>query len=215
MKTKLLLTISAIFLAFFVNQMQAEEPAKWYNKAYVGAGLGYVPGGIDSTNSFGTWPFSPNEVDVNIFAGYEVHKYLDIELQIVHSFKQTQSTGELFDNGEITIDSRYTADYSRTLYNIVAKPKYAIKNHENHVVFAILGLGYYTSSITDDYDTDKYTGINYKVGLGYEYKVNKNHSMVADYTYNYINNVERHDGWGNDVINSYNKLNIAYKYSFK
>lgn len=216
MKTKIF-TILAILLTSFT--LQANETKPWYDGIYIGGGLGYVPGGIGAENTEDKiiFDFMPNKTLLNGFVGYELHKYLDIEAGFNYAFETNTSDKS---------SPHLISDFSYYTLNIALKPKYAI--NKQHVVFGVLGLGYFNGydDLRNYNEDDSYTSVVYKLGFGYEYKVNNNHSIVAEYNYNIFNEIDKHYSYNNSNstwndgksiidVNNYNQFNIAYKYSFK
>ncbi len=188
MKTKLLLIISAIFLAFFINQMQAQEPAKWHNGVYFGFGLdvnasdGYYID--DSSLSIKNPKYNKNSV--MFLAGYGF-KHFDIELGYKNGlgdFTQTfyETTPAIGD-----VSNRALHNDINTI-SFALKPKFKLA--EKHTILAIIGADFteFTTvldgaiitnyipdvilekeSFTDFKDKTRSYYVN--LGLGYEYRL--------------------------------------------
>ncbi len=227
MKIKILATIA--LLTASITLQANEETKKWYNGIYTGLGLSFTEGmEITLPYELGKLDLLPNNALVDIYVGYELHKYLDIELNLSNAvgyiFEETYSS---FGYSSITTDT-----YSYYTAGLTLKPKYHF--NENHVVFGVLGLNLVNGTINEEYEnTDGYnekdkvgiSTISYKVGLGYEYKINNKHSLLADYSYNILGDVEIEEGGetgkinngkeGVPSVNNYNLFGISYKYTFR
>lgn len=182
------------------------------NYFYVGGGFGTFLGNVNQS-----WDYQGQHNDttyylnnsINAFGGYNFTKWFALEGEVNYGFpnKETFSC----ETGCDTFTTKYG------LYNINVNTvfKYEI-NHKN-IPFIKLGLGYYQFPE----DSQSAYGLGVVLGIGYEYAITKNHSVIISYDYNYTFDNDQYLDHG-DVFRgdytynmSYSEVKLQYKYSFR
>lgn len=186
---------------------------------YVGVGLGAK---VSSTTDYKVpyaLPdlFPASKSDINLFVGYNIMKYLAVELELNAGLKVTKKDSasktleDTFMGTTIIADGstnlKQTYHNESFLLNVVGK--YPIL--DKHIPFIKLGIG--SMKYTNKYKQDSSvsgsigavngtlgsyhasvdledTGLAYKFAVGYEYAITQNHSVLLAFNYNMVPSVD-------------------------
>lgn len=186
---------------------------------YWGLGTGFVVGDELDFNIKNT---------INLLVGYNVNQYLAFEGEVNTSLEEKEG---------LETDDFVGMKLSKTtnfMINVVGKYTLATQ----HIPFIKFGIGYANYNVDREYglkpklsflseygevykDNQELANLTYKLGVGYEFALTKNHSFVVDYNYFMTpkDTIKYTDSKGvvsteyeGDV--SYSTINLAYKYSF-
>ncbi|UQY79848.1 outer membrane beta-barrel protein [Candidatus Hepatincola sp. Av] len=172
---------------------------------YLGGGIGWLPNtvqyqesGEDSTN------WGKQDWAIDTFVGYSFSNWFALEGEFNYGIRETIE----HDGGEREYN------FYNTFLNTVFKYTFADK----HTPFIKLGIGYsnyLAKGFYDDISKEKYNDWAYHLGVGYEYAITNNHSLIL--SYDYYRTINNNDGdiylEGDRMYHS--ELILQYKYSFR
>ncbi len=223
MKIKILATIA--LLTASITLQANEGTKKWYDGFYTGLGLGFSQG-MEMTYSDGEKVgLLPNNILFEFYTGYELTKFLNVEINYSKSMEKNVKEVDSMRNASLS------SDYAYDTVGMTLKPNYSFS--ETHLVFGILGINAIDGMIKEEFrseysNNDSEVGvvaISYKVGLGYEFKLDNEHSFLLDYTYNILGKTElSSEGQSVDInngkegvpsVNNYSNFGFSYKYTFR